>query len=78
MIAILEALDILNLPGGIETRYGRIRTHLDSIGRPMGPNDLLIAAHARTAGLVVVTGNVREFRRVPDLQVENWIDKRAL
>ena len=78
MIAILEALDILNLPDGIETHYGRIRTHLDSIGRPMGPNDLLIAAHARTAGLVVVTGNVREFRRVPDLRVENWIDSRTL
>lgn len=74
MAAILEALDILNLPDGIDAHYGQVRAHLDSIGRPIGPNDLLIAAHARAAGLVVVTGNVREFSRVPDLRVENWID----
>ena len=41
-------------------------------GAPLGPNDLWIAAHARAAGLVLVSNNEREFKRVPGLKVENW------
>jgi len=44
-----------------------------SAGETIGPNDLLIAAHARAAGLTVVTGNEQEFSRVPGLRVENWL-----
>ena len=74
MSEILEAIDVLtNLPGEIGTHYGRIRTHLESTGETIGPNDLLIAAHASAAELTVVTGNEREFRRVPGLRVENWL-----
>ena len=74
MSEILEAIDVLtNLPENIGIHYGRIRTHLESAGETIGPNDLLIAAHARAAGLSVVTGNDREFRRVPGLGVENWL-----
>ena len=73
MTTILERIEILNLTGDIAVCYGEIRTHLESMGAPMGPNDLLIAAHARTAGLVVVTANDREFSRISDLQVENWV-----
>jgi len=54
--------------------YGRIRSHLRRKGTPIGAMDLLIAAHALHAGATLVTGNIREFRRVPRLTVENWIE----
>ncbi|NNM74375.1 PIN domain-containing protein [Enterovirga sp. DB1703] len=52
--------------------YGEIRSHRERHGQLIGPNDLWIAAHARSAGLTLVTDNEREFRRVPGLAVENW------
>lgn len=52
--------------------YGRIRAHLQALGTPIGPNDLLIAAHALALGAVMVTDNVREFGRVEGLNLENW------
>lgn len=53
--------------------YAAIRLHLERGGQRIGPNDLLIAAQARAAGLVMVTGNRREFDRVPGLDVETWL-----
>lgn len=53
--------------------YGRLRAHLKSRGLPIGNNDLFIAAHAQSLGAVLVTNNQREFSRVPDLSVENWL-----
>ncbi len=53
--------------------YGSIRAQLKKEGTIIGNNDLLIAAHARSIGAVLVTNNVREFNRVPKLEVENWI-----
>lgn len=53
--------------------YGSIRAQLKKDGTPIGNNDLLIAAHARSINAVLVTNNVREFNRVPNLVVENWI-----
>jgi len=53
--------------------YGSIRAHLKNEGTPIGNNDLLIAAHARSINAVLVTNNVREFNRVPNLVVENWV-----
>ncbi len=55
--------------------YGFIRAILKRQGTPIGNNDLLIAAHARSMNAVLVTNNVREFNRVPDLSVENWVSK---
>jgi tRNA(fMet)-specific endonuclease VapC len=52
--------------------YGRLRTRLEAKGTPIGPNDMLIAAQGLAHNLVVVTDNVREFRRVRGLKVENW------
>ena len=52
--------------------YGRLRSRLEAAGTPIGPNDMLIAAQALARGLVLVTDNVREFRRVRGLKVENW------
>ncbi len=53
--------------------YGRIRAVLEKRGTPIGPLDTLIAAHALSLDLTLVTNNVREFERVPDLVVENWV-----
>lgn len=53
--------------------YGAIRAALEAGGTPIGNNDLWIAAHARAAGLTLVTNNEREFRRVQDLKIENWL-----
>ena len=53
--------------------YGSIRAQLKKDGTPIGNNDLLIAAHARSINAVLVTNNIREFNRVPNLVVENWI-----
>jgi tRNA(fMet)-specific endonuclease VapC len=73
MTAIMHAIDVVDLPKEVDSNYGDIRLHLERQGQPIGPNDLLIAAHARAAGLAIVTGNDREFKRVPDLKVENWL-----
>ena len=64
------------LPFGREAAavYGRIRHELQSKGTLIGPMDMLIAAHAKSENLILVTNNVREFSRVPDLQVENWVE----
>ena len=52
---------------------GAIRAALEKLGQPIGVNDLHIAAHARSEGLVLVTNNTGEFARVPALEVENWV-----
>jgi tRNA(fMet)-specific endonuclease VapC len=62
----------LDLPSDAAGHYGEIRAALQKKGAAIGPNDLWIAAHARAAGLVLVSNNEREFRRVPRLKVENW------
>jgi tRNA(fMet)-specific endonuclease VapC len=49
------------------------RAELERAGRPVGGYDMLIAAHARSDGLVVVTNNLREFHRIPGLRTENWV-----
>ncbi len=72
--AILELLPILSLDSPVEDHYADIRNVLEVAGSPIGPNDLLIAAHARSLGLTVVTENLREFSRVPGLTVENWLE----
>ncbi|MBT2341775.1 MULTISPECIES: type II toxin-antitoxin system tRNA(fMet)-specific endonuclease VapC [Pseudomonas] len=51
---------------------GMIRAELAKIGKPIGPYDQMIAGHARSRGLIVVTNNLKEFERVPGLRVEDW------
>ena len=72
---ILSALEVLPFEPPADRRYGEIRQDLERRGTPIGPNDLLIAAHARALDLTVVTANMREFSRVPDLRVENWLSE---
>ena len=52
--------------------YGGLRTALESRGRPLGPYDMMIAAHVLSLGLILVTDNEREFKQVESLQMENW------
>ncbi|MDP3234694.1 MAG: type II toxin-antitoxin system VapC family toxin [Myxococcales bacterium] len=70
--AILGAMPVLPLEPGVEQHYAEIRSALERRGKPIGANDLLIAAHARSIGATLVTRNEREFRRVPGLDVESW------
>ncbi|MDO9072099.1 MAG: type II toxin-antitoxin system VapC family toxin [Rubrivivax sp.] len=65
-------LDVLPYGPKAAMHYGQIRAALERQGTPIGVNDLHIAAHARSEGLVLVTNNRREFDRVPALQVEDW------
>lgn len=66
-------LEILTYSRKASFHYGEIRAVLERAGTPIGVNDLHIAAHARSEGLILVTNNLSEFERVPGLQVENWI-----
>ncbi|NJL63320.1 MAG: type II toxin-antitoxin system VapC family toxin, partial [Methylacidiphilales bacterium] len=71
--AILDCIEILPLTDPVEQYYAEIRTYLEQQGTPIGGNDLLISAHALTLDLTIVTANIREFSRVPNLKVENWL-----
>ncbi len=68
----LSRLQILDYGVDAAIQYGNIKAHLKKIGTPIGENDLHIAAHARSRGLILVTNNTKEFERVPALQIENW------
>ena len=75
-IALLEFLSpfrILDFGQMAAYKYGIIRSTLEKEGRLIGPMDLLIAAHAVSESVVLVTNNEREFGRVPNLLVENWV-----
>lgn len=69
---LVSLLPVLPLPEHSGAAYGEIRAALESRGEKIGGNDLWIAAHARAAGLILVTNNEREFRRVSGLKVQNW------
>lgn len=66
-------LEVLPYTAKAAQHYGAIRSSLEKSGQTIGVNDLHIAAHARSEGLVVVTNNVSEFARVPGLEIENWV-----
>ena len=71
----LQYVTVLDWPEQAGREYGKIRTHLKRKGTPIGANDLLIAAHAVTLDVVLVSDNKKEFLRVPGLKLENWIDR---
>jgi tRNA(fMet)-specific endonuclease VapC len=70
--AVLARVPVLPFEMPADAAYARIRARLQAQGRLIGPNDLLIAAHAAAVGATIVTANAGEFRRVPDLAVEDW------
>jgi len=70
--AFVEEIEVLDFDLGAAAAYGRVRARLEEGGTPIGPNDMLIAAHALSRRLTVVTDNTEEFRRVKGLKVANW------
>ena len=70
MIARLEVLPFDTIAS---YHFGQIRARLYSIGKPIGPFDMMIAGHARSTGLILVTNNLNEFKRVQGIMLENWI-----
>jgi tRNA(fMet)-specific endonuclease VapC len=70
----LSRLVILDYPQDAAIQYGQIKASLKKIGQLISDNDLHIAAHARSKGLILVTNNTKEFERVPALQLENWVN----
>jgi tRNA(fMet)-specific endonuclease VapC len=68
----LAGITILPLDSGVAMTYARVRAQLESEGRPIGPLDLMIGAHALSVGATLVTNNVKEFRRVRGLRVQDW------
>ena len=72
LLQFLSILEVLPFGDDAASEYGRIRAFLQKRGIPIGPLDTLIAAHAKSEDMTLVTNNVREFMRVPDLNIENW------
>jgi len=70
---LLKAIDVLALEWDADRHYGVIRARLEKSGTVIGANDLLIAAHVLALDAILVTDNVREFKRVEGLRVENWL-----
>ena len=74
LLRFLVPLSVLPFGADAASIYGEIRAELQSKGTPIGPLDMLIAAHAKAAGITLVTNNVKEFARVPGLEIENWAE----
>lgn len=69
----IAPFEILAYDEGAATAYGDIRSQLEKCGQPVGPPDFLIAAHALGQNLILVTNNEKEFKRIKNLKVENWV-----
>jgi tRNA(fMet)-specific endonuclease VapC len=70
---LLGEIDVLPLDVPVDAEYAGIRAELEAAGRPIGGNDLLIAAHAYATGATIVTANTDEFKRIRGLKAENWL-----
>ncbi len=73
LLEFLVPFAVLSYDDSAARSYGEIREHLEMHGTPIGPMDMLIAAHARSRALILVTNNEQEFRGVPGLSIENWV-----
>jgi tRNA(fMet)-specific endonuclease VapC len=73
----MTGLTVMPLDENVSQHYATVRLALERAGTPIGPNDIFIAAHALALGCTLVTDNEAEFRRVPGLQVDNWLKKVA-
>jgi tRNA(fMet)-specific endonuclease VapC len=74
----MAAIKLFNFESAAVQRYANLRYYLEGQGTPIGPNDMLIAAHALALDCTLVTDNEDEFRRVPGLRVENWAKTRQV
>ncbi len=69
---LFSNIEVLNFDIKAANHYGKIRAYLEKQGTPIGPLDMMIAAHAMSLGYTVVTNNIGEFERVPDIKLVNW------
>ncbi|MCL2323878.1 MAG: type II toxin-antitoxin system VapC family toxin [Oscillospiraceae bacterium] len=74
LIEFLHPFDIISFDDDCSIYYGKIRAELEKSGTPIGPNDLFIAATVLSYNGILVTNNVREFSRILELNIENWLD----
>lgn len=70
---MLDCIAVLPFTEDADRHYAALRVHLEKTGTLIGPNDMLIAAHALALGLALITDNTNEFVRVPELLVKNWL-----
>ena len=77
MDEFLSPFEIFSYDENASRYYGKIRSQLEKQGNIIGPLDMLIAAHALSNNLILITNNVKEFMRIKSLQVENWIEKQG-
>jgi tRNA(fMet)-specific endonuclease VapC len=68
----LTPIEVIDFGYDATVEYGKIRSELERKGVPIGPLDMLIAAHAMSLDVTLVTNNVREFERIPELKIDNW------
>ncbi len=68
----ITPLDIIDFDTNAAIEYGKIRADLEKKGTPIGPLDMLIASHAKSLDLTLITNNEREFNRISELKIENW------
>lgn len=68
-------LEVLDYDADAAAHTGQLRAEQAKVGKPIGPYDQMIAGHARSKGLIVITNNLREFERVPGLRVEDWVGR---
>lgn len=75
---LAELVPVLTLPDRSAIHYGSIRAELERAGTPIGANDLWIAAHAMAEDLILVSNNIKEFSRIPDIRLENWVSAQQV
>jgi len=73
LLEFLSIFQIINFDDKDATEFGKIKVRLEKKGRIIGPLDLLIAAQAKSKKLILVTNNTKEFKRVENLKIENWL-----
>ena len=73
LLQFLAPLEILSYGDDAAPQYGRLRAFLENQGTPIGSLDMLLAAHALSIGCILVTNNEKEFSRVPNLKINNWL-----
>jgi tRNA(fMet)-specific endonuclease VapC len=70
---LIARLEVLDFDSNAATHFGQVRAELYAKGQPIGPYDMMIAGHARSRGLILVTNNTKEFNKVDGIRVENWV-----
>ena len=75
LIEFLSIFNIINFDDKDAIEFGKIKTHLEKIGKIIGPMDLLISSQAKSKNMILVTNNIKEFERIDGLVLENWATK---